>query len=68
LEVVHKRYNEAIANANRYVRDKGFRNFPVLMMNGLVMQGPSVERGLMQSMHAEQRELQQMVPATPTAR
>ena len=54
-ELDHKRYNEAIANANRYVREKGFRTFPLLLLNGLVLQGNMVERGLMQGLHMEQQ-------------
>jgi UDP-glucose:glycoprotein glucosyltransferase len=60
-EQQHKRYNSAIDNARRYVKDKGFRKFPVMLLNGMSFVGNTIDRSLMSGLHMEQQRLQRLV-------
>jgi len=60
-ESVHKRYESAIENSRQYLKDKGFRKFPICLLNGIFLEGDMIQQGIMQTLHSELQQLQQLV-------
>jgi UDP-glucose:glycoprotein glucosyltransferase len=60
-QMTAKRFNTAVASAERYAREKGFLQLPVGLINGRIMPGDQIQRQLMRALMGEQSMLQELV-------